>query len=259
MAAIILLVITLTLSLVITRVGTVALVLTGLSHESAHFQAWSAFYGVGFTTNESESVVNHPVRRRIIMFLMVLGNLGIAALMASVMVSCTSASRPGEWLRNLAILVGALGLLWASTRSQWFNRTLERLITAALRRWTDLDVHDYVALLHLAAGYAVLEMHVSPDNWLAGKTLRELKLSQEGILVLGIRRPDNLFVGAPTGPSPIRAHDALIIYGPIERLEEIGARPAGPAGAQAHETAVEQQNRRIEEQARDVPGTGKAA
>jgi hypothetical protein len=54
----------LVLSLLITRVATVALTMTGLSQEAARFQARSAFTGTGFTTKEAEDVVNHPVRRR---------------------------------------------------------------------------------------------------------------------------------------------------------------------------------------------------
>ncbi len=58
------------ISMFITRLAAMALILTGMSHESAIFQARSALAGVGFTTKEAESVVNHPVRRRIIMLLM---------------------------------------------------------------------------------------------------------------------------------------------------------------------------------------------
>ncbi len=41
-----------TLSLLVTRVATEALVLTGLSHQVALFQARSVFTGSGFTTQE---------------------------------------------------------------------------------------------------------------------------------------------------------------------------------------------------------------
>lgn len=64
-------------SLLITRVATVALTLTGLSREVARFQARSALSGTGFTTSEAEAVVNDPVRRRIVMALMLVGSAGI--------------------------------------------------------------------------------------------------------------------------------------------------------------------------------------
>lgn len=94
MFAVISLLVVLTLSLLITRIATVALTHTGLSRDSARFQARSAFTGVGFTTTESEKVVNHPVRRRILMMLMLLGNAGIVTVVASFML--TFVEQPGS-------------------------------------------------------------------------------------------------------------------------------------------------------------------
>jgi len=45
------------------------------------------FTGVGFTTSESEKVVSHPVRRRILLMLMLLGNAGIVTAVSSLIVS----------------------------------------------------------------------------------------------------------------------------------------------------------------------------
>lgn len=87
MIAISSLLVTLTLSLLVTRAAAMAFMLTGLSREAARFQARSAFSGVGYTTSESESIVNHPVRRQIVMGLMLLGNIGVATVVATTMVS----------------------------------------------------------------------------------------------------------------------------------------------------------------------------
>jgi len=46
-----------TLSLLIMRIAAEALILTGLSRQTAEFQAHSAITGSGFTTSESEDVV----------------------------------------------------------------------------------------------------------------------------------------------------------------------------------------------------------
>jgi hypothetical protein len=82
-AGIITVILILVFSILITRVASIALTHTGLSRESSKFQARSAFTGVGFTTTESEKVVNHPVRRRILLLLMILGNAGINVLAIS--------------------------------------------------------------------------------------------------------------------------------------------------------------------------------
>lgn len=52
------------LSLQLTRIATGVLIATGVPPTSTAFQARSAFSGAGFTTTESENVVNHPVRRQ---------------------------------------------------------------------------------------------------------------------------------------------------------------------------------------------------
>jgi hypothetical protein len=77
MAGIITVILILVFSILITRVASIALTHTGLSRESARFQARSAFTGVGFTTSESEKVVNHPVRRRILLLLKRYSNVDV--------------------------------------------------------------------------------------------------------------------------------------------------------------------------------------
>jgi hypothetical protein len=231
----------LSVSLLIMRVGTVALTLTGLSRESAHFQAQSAFLGVGFTTRESEHVISHPVRRRIIMMLMLLGNAGVVVTVSSLILVFLSASGPEGWLPRAAGLFSGALLLWLVFSSEAVDRHLSRVIGLALRRWTDLDVRDYASLLRLAGEFSVIEMRVRPDEWLADKTLAQLDLRSEGALVLGIERANGHYVGAPRGPTMVRPGDLLIVYGKTSRLKELDRRPAGAAGDHAHQEAVQRQ------------------
>jgi hypothetical protein len=239
MAPILTLLVILTVSILITRVVTAALVLTGMSHEAARFQARSAFSGVGYTTREAESIVSHPVRRRIIMLAMLLGNIGIATVMATVIMSFISTAQAPErrWLNVLFLFIG-LAVLWVAAASKRLERGLNRIITAGLHRWTRLDLQDYVAILQLENGYAVSEMKVEPEDWLAGKSLQEAALTTEGVLVLGIKKPSGSYLGAPRGAARIETDDVLILYAPIHRLEELDRRRAGPPGEMAHEEAV---------------------
>ncbi|MFT5303063.1 MAG: hypothetical protein ACI814_003881, partial [Mariniblastus sp.] len=166
MVPLITLIATLTISLLITRIGAVALTLTGMAQEAARFQARSAYTGVGFTTQESEQVVNHPVRRRVLAFLMLTGNIGVAVVIASMMATFTSGSNGSKsnqdaelWIRLLLVAV-ALGTLWVVTTRKWVDRSIEAIIAWALTSFTDIDVRDYVSLLHLADGYVVFEITV---------------------------------------------------------------------------------------------------
>src|SRR5919199_960070 len=140
-------------SLLVARVGTVALTLTGMSRESARFQARSAFFGVGFTTAEAESVVGHPVRRRIIMWLILLGNAGVISILGTLVISF--AGDHGTTIQRIGILVAGLLVLALLASSRPVDRALTRLIRRALIRWTNLDVRDYSAVLELEGGHEV--------------------------------------------------------------------------------------------------------
>ena len=71
------------ISLLIVRAGAIALMMTGMSFDKAKFQALSAFSGTGFTTHEAERVVNNARRRKIVSWLMILGNAGIVTVIVT--------------------------------------------------------------------------------------------------------------------------------------------------------------------------------
>lgn len=238
MISVISLLVVLTLSILITRIATVALVHTGMSREAARFQARSAFTGVGFTTSEAEQVVNHPVRRRIILLLMLLGNAGIVSAISSLMLTFVNVNTGMPIWARIGVLLVGIAVLWALATSSVVDRWLSLWISWALERWTDLDVRDYEALLQLQGEYEIVEMLVEPDDWWANKSLSELRLQDEGVLVLGIQRADGRYIGAPRGNTVIEPGDELLLYGRETVLHDLDCRKQGRRGDQAHARMV---------------------
>jgi len=229
------------LGLIVVRIGSVALKFTGLSYELARFQALSAFLGVGFTTQESEEVLEHPVRRRIIRVLMLLGNAGFVAAISSIIpVFITASDRAGTFVTKMLVLVSGLVLVWAISISKWIENWMSQAIGWALKHWTRLDVYDYHGLLQLGTGYSVSELKVEASAWVAGRNLADLRLGDEGVQVLAIRRAGSEFIGAPTGRTYIRRGDTIILYGKVQQLAELDGRQAGEAGDVAHRRRVEE-------------------
>lgn len=239
MYAIASLLIVVALSLLITRVGTVVLVATGMSGQAARFQARSAFTGTGFTTSESDQVVEHPVRRRVVMVLMLLGNAGIVASVSSLILSFKSGGTGAPWLRIVELAAGLMVLVYGS-RSPWLSRRLASLVGRFLRRYTDLEAKDVGDLLDLADGYAVSELAVREGDWVAGRTLVHLALREEGVAVLGITQAEGGYVGAPVGTTRVDVGDVLVLYGRSDLLTELDHRPAGAVGDGEHARAVQQ-------------------
>jgi hypothetical protein len=243
MIAAISLLLVLTISVIVIRVASVALVHTGMGREAARFQARSAFTGAGFTTSEAESVVSHPVRRRIVAWLMLAGNVGIVTAMSSLLLSFADMrSSQTAWLLLGVLLAGLMSLLMFSS-SAFVDRHLCRAISWALKRFTQIDARDYARLLHLREDYGVSDLRVQSSEWLTGRTLAEAGLSEEGILVLGIECPGGQFIGAPAQDTEIREHDRLLLYGRTPRIAEIDRRRRDGEGERSHQAAVAEHER----------------
>lgn len=246
------------LSLVITRVATVVLVATGLSRQVARFQARSALTGSGFTTSESEAVVNHPVRRRVVMTLMLLGNVGLVASAGTLILGFSGKGGGLEWVRVVELVAGLVALVFLS-RSAVVDRWLTGVAARFLRRHSDVASRDLGGLLQLQGTYSVQELAVRRGDWMADRTLASLDLRDEGVVVLGVTRADGSYVGAPVGTTAVHDGDLLIVYGRDECLQELDRRPSGSAGEAAHRAAVARQAQeeaveRSQDVANDVTG-----
>ena len=137
-------------SLLIVRVGATALMMTGLSWDSASFQAYSAFFGVGFTTSEAEMVVNHPVRRRIIRDLILMGNIGLTSALATLIVAFVQTSGFQGILGTIGWLAAGAALLFVLARIGFLKRALDRVIRYSLSRVGMVRAMDYELLLRVS-------------------------------------------------------------------------------------------------------------
>lgn len=249
MAAIIALLVAILIGLLITRFATMALVATGMSRQYARFQARSAFTGVGFTTSEAEQVVNHPVRRRVILLLMLLGNAGIATLVATLLLGF-SRSSTGELITRGMVLAIGLAVIWLLAASSWVDRNLRTVMVRLFGSWKELQLRDYAGLLKVGADYDIGELHVRDDDWIAGRSLSDTGLRDEGVVVLGIDRSGE-YMGTPDGELVVEPGDTLVVYGRDEVLRELDQRRRGMSGELSHvDRVAEHEARRREERER---------
>lgn len=170
------------------------------------------------------------------MILMLVGNAGIAAMVASmagIMFTATSDNSEG-FMRGVFIplfyLFAALVFLWYFSSSKWIDDKLFRFIGKMLTQFTHLDIVDYTGVLEFEKGYRVSEVRIGLEHWLVGRTLAEARVSDEGIQVLAIHREDGLFVPTPTGNTYVRAGDLITIYGLADSIRILSEREKGDEG-----------------------------
>ncbi len=201
----------LTLSVIIIRVAAVALRMTGMPDQIARFQARSAFTGTGFTTSESEAILGHPVRRRIVSLLMIVGNLGLVTIMATVIVSLSDSLRSeGAFFAQLLWMAGVLLLLWFIAFNPVADRWMCNVIGRLLRRTQWLTVGASEQLLQCPGGHGVHLIRVAADR--APATVADLVPATA--TVLGIHRIGEAYRSSPAADAAVRPLDEIYVYGP---------------------------------------------
>jgi hypothetical protein len=193
-------------------------------------------------------VVNHPVRRKIVLILILIGNAGIVAAVSTLILTFVSHTDAGNLALRLIFLISGMVVLWGFASSKWVDRRLSRYMNRLLRRYTDLGVRDYESLLNLAGEYRLAEMEVQAEDWLNSKSLGEARLRSEGINVLGVKRPNGIYNGNPSGETTILEGDSLILYGRVSAIKELDRRRRGYPGDLEHREAVEEQKQVVQEE-----------
>lgn len=204
-------------SFLIVRASAIALMLTGLDQNRARFQALSAFTGTGFTTREAEFVVNHPRRRKIVSWLMILGNAGIITVIVTGTSSLVS-SRGFQLPINVVIFILGIFVIYKVATHKGFIRRWESFIEDKLVRSTALEEATTEDLLHLIEGFGLIRAIIKENSPLIGSSLSQSELSEKRILVLGIERGKS-WIPVPRSDEIIMDGDKLVVYGPLAVLK----------------------------------------
>ena len=210
-----------TFALLVVRVGSKALMMTGMSWDAASFQAYSAFFGVGFTTKEAEMVVDHPIRRRIIKQLILFGNIGLTSAFATLVVTFVQTSGVTQTLETAGLIVGGLIALALLSKVKILGVAVDKVIHLTLERAGVSHVLDYDLLLRVQSGYCVSEIDIQENNSIAGKLLSETRPADKGIIVLGITGKDGIFRGVPGPEDRVDAGDVITVYGNEEAIKKL--------------------------------------
>jgi hypothetical protein len=215
--SIVLLIVFVCISYLIVRVGAIALEMTGMERSRARFQALSAFSGTGFTTREAELVVNHPRRRKIVTYLMILGNAGIVSVIATFVLSLRQAGafRPSL---NLAIIAASLFILYRIASHQKFAKKLTSKIRETLREKLHFEKVHVQELLQQSDGYGIASILIGRRSKVAGSTLNQSGFKEKDLMILSVERDEGV-ISVPKAQTKIQVGDRLICYGKLENLQ----------------------------------------
>jgi hypothetical protein len=200
------------LSFFVVRAAATALRLTGMEEQRARFQALSAFTGTGFTTREAEIVVNNPLRRRVVTWLMILGNAGIVTVIVSATSSVVVTTQRYHLLIGIAVLILVIYGFWKLASRGGLTRWWESFIEKRLLK-SGAFRHDVIEELFLVKeNLAIMRVVAAGDTSLIGSSLGKRILRRRDLLVLGIERGRKWFA-LPKPDVIIEEGDRIVVYG----------------------------------------------
>jgi hypothetical protein len=197
--------------------GSIALEATGLPRSQARFQALSALSGTGFTTREAESIVNHPRRRHIVIWLILLGNVGIVTFLILIILYVRAGlMAPPLWhIIVLAVVVLVFILaVWSG-----LVRRISDFIVGRLRRGRGGAALKQGEILYEGGGYAVVRLVVDQKAGIAGTTLGETSLAGRDVTVLALEKAGRVIPNPEIGRR-LAAGDGLLCYGRLSEIED---------------------------------------
>ena len=198
-------------SFFVVRLAAVALRLTGLPEQNARFQAMSALTGTGYTTTEAEMIVNYPIRRKIITWLMIFGNLGIVSVLSTLMISFVRTDADmSAILTQLGWMVGMTFVFFFIMLNPFVDRVICGFIGFMLEKFTFLGGRHYKRLLQLGN-----QLSIGEHQFFAQESLSpdDIQL-EEGVSILAIRRRAGHTELFSSNVGLIEPGDSLILLGP---------------------------------------------
>ena len=204
----------------IVEIVSILLKSTGMDMYKARFQTISILTHTGFTTRESELITQHPFRRKIASFLMVVSYLSQITLI-SVLINALM-QNTNKLLIIGAILIVILIFFFSLTRTKFLSsridRFVERIIEKRIFRSTKKNPMSQV--MKTSTDFGIFEIIIDEDGGLNGKTLSESGLKKSFIQVLKVDK-GNETINFPEPNYLIGVGDKLVVYGKIKSIREI--------------------------------------
>ena len=195
-----------TISSTIVRVAAVFLEHTGISRDVARVQAMSALSGTGFTTSESELILQTPERRRILVILMITGSVGLASVVATVVVGAFGIK---ETASGLLLQLTAIITAIAFVRYVLFSSVVDEFICGMAHAWL---------VKHMAHVPFTVLYQLDADRVIAQHSLAKAPPSNNvewpgDLTLIGVRSAFNAEIN-PWDGTPLPEGSAMVLAGP---------------------------------------------
>jgi hypothetical protein len=198
------------------EISVIAFTLTGLEKDVARYQAISMLTGTGFTTDESQLIIDHPIRRRISMFLILFGAFSMAVIISAI----TNILSDDLRLNKLILINAVLLAIFIVGKTPITKRLLQNRFDYEMKKKLDISELPIKEALFLNEEDMVTDVFIKENARLIGKAVKDVFGQGEDVNLLFIKRGE-LNVRKDLNEETIQAGDKLYLYGNKNEIEKL--------------------------------------
>lgn len=201
--------------LIVIEIFTVLFRMTGLSEKRARFQVISMLTGVGYTTNESESILNNSLRRRIAQMIILFGYSSSVTLI-SIFVNIYTHTISVKDVYTVGIYcLGVLLLVRVRFIKIVFDKVIENIADHYLNKRGSNKLHT---LSHYNDNMLV-ELTILNSVPILDIPLIDLNLKKDNIQILNIERK-GVNIANPMGTDVLAIGDKILVFGNEKNIRQ---------------------------------------
>lgn len=208
----------------IDNIFTILFRMTGMTKEKAKFQVISLITNSGYTTTESELIMEKPLRRKLARFIMLFGyifSLTFIAVFVNVILNLPQAIQQDFW--NIVIMLFVIVIIWALISrtpkiQQAFNNGIEKLGRKILYGKTTNIItvlgeyqSDIVAAINVGAVPEALK----------GKSVEAIKSNEDTPIKIILIKREGKLIRESDENAQIKEKDELVVLGKFSTIKAV--------------------------------------
>ncbi|MCP3761575.1 TrkA C-terminal domain-containing protein [Domibacillus sp. A3M-37] len=198
------------------EISVIAFTLTGLEKEVARYQAISMLTGTGFTTDESQLIIDHPIRRRISMFLILFGAFSLAVIISAI----TNILSDDLRLNKLIMISAGLLIIFILGKTPMTKKLFQNRFEYEMKKNLDISELPIKEALFLDEDDVVTDVVIEKNSRLDGKKVKDVFKEGWDVNLLFIKRGE-MNIRKKLASETIQAGDKLYLYGNRQVIEDL--------------------------------------
>lgn len=204
-----------TIFIVVVNICSILLRLTGMPIKKARFQVISLLTSTGFTTRESEIIVQHPVRRKIASWLMVVSYVSTATFISFFVTMISDTVTGIGFFVVIATLIITNFILRKTKTIESLELKVENVVLKS-KIWEKLNSEN-LTLITNTRGYGIYQIYLPKESKIIGKSILESGLKDLEIEVLNIDKGDK-FIKFASPDYVFEVFDRVTVYGNLKNI-----------------------------------------